>query len=205
VSGPFLRIHRILPASRANGPGLRAVLWLQGCSIGCPGCFNPGTHDPAGGEAIPVDEVGARLASRAAPIDGLTVTGGEPLDQADALGALLGRLRRERDLSVILFTGMTWDAARTAPGAAAVLAAVDVVLAGSYVPTAPRTGDLRGTAAKTVHFLTDRHGPADLRTAPAEVIIGPDGEIAVTGIDPPRLLPRCDERSGSGTRSSART
>ncbi|NJO00209.1 MAG: 4Fe-4S cluster-binding domain-containing protein, partial [Anaerolineales bacterium] len=39
----LLRLHQFLPQSRVNGPGLRAVLWVQGCSLGCPGCFNPQT------------------------------------------------------------------------------------------------------------------------------------------------------------------
>ena len=37
-------IHAIEPRSRANGPGARFVVWLQGCTLGCPGCFNPATH-----------------------------------------------------------------------------------------------------------------------------------------------------------------
>jgi anaerobic ribonucleoside-triphosphate reductase activating protein len=43
------RIHAVLPRSAANGPGLRFVIWSQGCTLACPGCFNPRTH-PAGGE-----------------------------------------------------------------------------------------------------------------------------------------------------------
>jgi pyruvate-formate lyase-activating enzyme len=39
-----LRLHQFLPSSHTNGPGLRAVLWVQGCSLGCPRCFNPATH-----------------------------------------------------------------------------------------------------------------------------------------------------------------
>ncbi len=41
-----LRLHAFLPRSRANGPGWRSVVWVQGCSLGCAGCFNPQTHDP---------------------------------------------------------------------------------------------------------------------------------------------------------------
>src|SRR3972149_712339 len=40
----ILRLHALLPRSRANGPGMRAVIWFQGCTRGCPGCFNPETH-----------------------------------------------------------------------------------------------------------------------------------------------------------------
>lgn len=43
------RLHAIEPHSRANGPGLRTVVWFQGCTLRCPGCFNPETHDPGDG------------------------------------------------------------------------------------------------------------------------------------------------------------
>ena len=42
----MLNLHALLPRSRANGPGVRLVLWFQGCTLGCPGCFNPTTHAP---------------------------------------------------------------------------------------------------------------------------------------------------------------
>ena len=45
-------IHAIEPRSRANGPGVRFVVWLQGCTLGCPGCFNPSTHAAAGGREL---------------------------------------------------------------------------------------------------------------------------------------------------------
>ncbi|MCU0780030.1 MAG: radical SAM protein [Akkermansiaceae bacterium] len=51
-----LRLHAFLPRSRANGPGWRSVVWVQGCSLGCPGCFNPQTHDWEGIAATPEAE-----------------------------------------------------------------------------------------------------------------------------------------------------
>jgi len=47
-----LRVHHFLPRSHANGPGVRAVLWAQGCSLACPGCFNADTHALTGGERV---------------------------------------------------------------------------------------------------------------------------------------------------------
>ena len=56
-----LRLHAFLPRSRANGPGVRAVIWVQGCSLGCPGCFNPQTHAFSGGEVVTVEELFERI------------------------------------------------------------------------------------------------------------------------------------------------
>ena len=61
MTGEILRLHQFLPASRANGPGLRAVLWVQGCSLGCPGCFNPQTHPFNEGQPVPVENLVSQI------------------------------------------------------------------------------------------------------------------------------------------------
>lgn len=169
---PSLRVHAFLPCSRANGPGRRAVLWTQGCSLGCPGCFNPETH-PFSGSLVPVDEVYEWIVASPA-IEGVTLSGGEPLQQRPALRALLQRVRTETDLSVVLFSGYSLDEIRRSTGRD-LLAYVDVLIAGRYSPTAP----------KIVHLVTDRYTEADIEAVPpAEVVIGPDGHVVLTGIDP---------------------
>ena len=167
-----LRLHGFMPASYANGPGRRAVVWVQGCTLGCPGCFNPETHPHRGGDPVTVDDLFTRLAALEG-IEGITISGGEPLQQPRPLAALLGRIRTETALSIIVFTGYTWpEARRRGPD---VLANADVLLAGRYRPGQP----------KDVHFLTDRYTAADLAAVPpAEVVIGPDGAITLTGLSP---------------------
>jgi anaerobic ribonucleoside-triphosphate reductase activating protein len=181
-----IRVGRLLLGSRANGPGRRAVLWVQGCSIRCPGCFNPETHDPAGGEEVDVEALLRRLRDAAPDLEGLTVSGGEPLEQAPALASLLGPLRRETRLSAILFTGLRWDRVLALPEAPSILASVDVVLPGPYDRSSPPAGDLRGTAAKSARFLTGRYGPGDLRSPPAEVFVTAEGNLELSGAEPPR-------------------
>jgi anaerobic ribonucleoside-triphosphate reductase activating protein len=187
MSGPVLRVHRFLPSSRANGPGLRAVLWVKGCALGCPGCYNPATHPFAGGDAVPVTELFARLAVLEGSVVGLTVSGGEPLQQRPALLALLRRVRRETSLSVLVFTGFAWEEVERFPEAAELLACVDVLIAGRYEAARRLARGLLGSANKTVHFLTSRYTAADLEAVPpAEVVIAADGEVVLSGIDPVR-------------------
>lgn len=177
-----LRVHGFLPVSRSNGPGRRAVVWVQGCSLGCSGCFNPETH-PVGGERVGVDDLFARLVACAVGegvegVEGVTVSGGEPLQQRRGVAALLARVRAETDLSVVVFTGYSWDEAQRFGD---VLASVDVLLAGRYRPGVP----------KDVHFLTDRYTQADLDAVPgAEIVIEPDGSVVLSGLDPLATLPR---------------
>lgn len=180
-----LRIHGFLPYSRANGPGVRAVVWVQGCSLGCPGCFNPQMHPFADGQLIAVDDLVQRVVGLGDGIEGVTVSGGEPLQQRPALLALLRRLRRETALSIIVFTGFTWDEVQRMPEASELLSCLDVLIAGRYDQTRHLARELRGSANKTVHFLTDRYGSADLAGVPgAEVVITAQGQVQLTGIDP---------------------
>lgn len=183
-----LRVHAFMPRSRANGPGVRAVLWLQGCSQGCPGCFNPDTHPHDAGERWAVDELVGRVADLGAGIEGLTVSGGEPLEQPRPLRALLERLRRETSLSVILFTGFTWAEVTAAAEMVDVLPFVDVLVAGRYERARHLARGLRGSENKTTHFLTDRYSEDDLEVVPdAEIAIDPEGHVIVSGIDPPAM------------------
>ncbi|GAB4433276.1 MAG: 4Fe-4S single cluster domain-containing protein [Anaerolineae bacterium] len=183
----FLRLHQFLPKSRANGPGLRAVLWVQGCSLGCAGCFNPQTHAFEGGELVSIDSLMTQLVALQDSIEGLTLSGGEPLQQRLPLLKLLRRVRQETPLTTLLLSGFTWAEIQQMPEAAELLAYLDVLIAGRYEAGQHLARDLRGSANKTVHFLTPRYNLSDLQAAPAaEVIITTTGEVLVSGIDPPR-------------------
>lgn len=133
-----------------------------------------------------VSDLFQRLAAAGPDIEGITISGGEPLQQPAPLLALLQRVKRETELSVLLLTGFSWPEVQRMPGAPALLASIDVLLAGRYQQSSRLARDLRGSANKTVHFLTGRYTPADLQgVPPAEVIISPGGEIFISGIDPP--------------------
>ena len=181
----LLRLHSFVPRSRANGPGCRAVLWLQGCSLGCPGCFNPQTHSFDAGELRSTDDLLRLIQQQGDAIEGLTVSGGEPFQQLRPLTALLEKVRRETPLSVLIFTGFAWDEVERLPGVDRILPLVDVLIAGRYDETRRMADGLRGSANKTIHCLSDRYRIEDIEQVPvAEVVLTPDGEIIFTGIDP---------------------
>jgi anaerobic ribonucleoside-triphosphate reductase activating protein len=184
-----VKLHAIEPRSRANGPGSRFVVWLQGCTLGCPGCFNPTTHDPAGGRDHAITDVIAELraAHAAHPIDGLSLSGGEPLQQPDATLALLSAAR-ELDLSTLAFSGYTIDEIRTQPLGPAILAQLDVLIDGRYISTARLATGLRGSSNQRIQLLTARYTLADVEATPvAEIRISKDGEAILTGVNPLKL------------------
>jgi anaerobic ribonucleoside-triphosphate reductase activating protein len=190
VIATHARIHAFEPRSRANGPGARFVVWFQGCTLGCPGCFNPTTHDPAAGRSIAIDELAGEF-SRARPgIEGVSLSGGEPLQQPAAARALLDAARA-LGLSTLAFSGYTLDEIRALPGGPDVLARLDVLIDGRYVARDRLASGLRGSANQRIQLLTDRYALADVEATPvAEIRIAPTGDVILTGVDPLKLKPR---------------
>ena len=184
-----LNVHHFVPASRANGPGLRAVLWVQGCGLACPGCFNPETHSFQAGQRWTIKTAVERIVQanhlERGQLEGLTLSGGEPLLQHRALAQVLKEVRAQSGLSVVVFSGYTRAEIEKMPGIAAFLQSVDVLIAGRYEAARRAAHGLVGSTNKEVVFLSERYQPADLTNVPeAEVIVSPDGEIILSGIDP---------------------
>ncbi|MFO7951224.1 MAG: 4Fe-4S single cluster domain-containing protein [Bacillota bacterium] len=108
-----LRLAGLQTDSIVDGPGIRLAIYLQGCPHHCPGCHNPETHDPAGGwdlDAVELLEIVDRhtRGDGSFTIDGVTVSGGEPFEQAGAL-ALLAKKISARGLNLIFYSGYTFE------------------------------------------------------------------------------------------------
>ena len=93
-----IRLAGIEPESIVDGPGYRLAVFVQGCPHGCPGCHNPGTHDPAGGRLSDTAEIIAQLGKNPL-VRGVTLTGGEPMMQAAEL-CEVAAAARQKGLSV---------------------------------------------------------------------------------------------------------
>jgi anaerobic ribonucleoside-triphosphate reductase activating protein len=192
----LLNVARWVDRSEANGPGVRFVLWLQGCPFRCEGCWNPDTWDFTAGKRLSVDDIMEVIAG-VRGIEGVTVTGGEPFAQASALRCLVSRIR-SAGLSVMVFTGHEMDELRS-DVARQVLAATDIVVTGRFV-LAERDVSLRwrGSRNQQVHFLTQRYSADLMHTGGlAEVVIGNDGTIHVTGFPEDALLTELSRTASS--------
>jgi anaerobic ribonucleoside-triphosphate reductase activating protein len=184
-----VRVLRFLPATDAEGPGRRAALWVQGCSIRCPGCFNPHSWNFGGGEPLGWPELAdaVRVSAADHDIEGLTLLGGEPFDQAAPLAALAEAVRAA-GLSVMTFTGYVLEDLRTAGREDwdRLLAATDLLVDGPYLAQRPeRRRPWVGSDNQRFWFLTDRyaHLAGDLDAIPnrLEIRISRSGEVAVNG------------------------
>lgn len=104
---PVIRLAGLVHESITDGPGLRLAVFVQGCPHNCPGCHNPETHDPRGGRDITVLEI-VRIYDDNPLLSGVTLSGGEPFEQAAAL-VPLARAIRERGGNVISYSGYTYE------------------------------------------------------------------------------------------------
>ena len=128
-----IRLAGIEPESIVDGPGYRLAVFVQGCPHGCPGCHNPGTHDPAGGRLSDTAEIIAQLGKNPL-VRGVTLTGGEPMMQAAAL-CEVAAAARQKGLSVWCYTGYTLEALARAnnPDRMRLLGLVAVLVDGPYI------------------------------------------------------------------------
>ncbi len=180
-----LNIHSFLPLTFGNGPGARACLWLQGCTLNCPGCFNPETHKSSE-KLIAIDEIVGWLKSTGN--QGLTISGGEPLEQMEGLLKLCSMVRSTTSLSIIVFTGYSYEEAFQLEGFDDLTKNIDVLIAGPFVADTYKPSAFGNNTHKTNYFFSERYSQTDFDATPvSEVIIGTNGELTMTGIDPLRL------------------
>ncbi|MCO6456401.1 MAG: radical SAM protein [Pirellulaceae bacterium] len=183
-----LEEHRVpvaafLPRSLVNGPGVRSVLWVQGCPLRCPGCFNPEFLEFSGGRPAPVEEVvGWILAER--QTEGVTFSGGEPFAHAAVL-ARVAEAVRQAGKSVVVFTGFPRDLlfARNDDATRRLLDSADLLIAGPYQRERPAAHPWLSSTNQQLVFLTYRYSdsvPAATRKR-VEYHIQASGTVAVTG------------------------
>jgi anaerobic ribonucleoside-triphosphate reductase activating protein len=166
-----LRVATIVAETEAEGPGRRFAVWVQGCSIRCPGCCNPEMFDARRGDAIAIDELAARIPES---VEGITLLGGEPFEQA-AAGAALARAAKARGLTIMVFSGYTLAELRARTDAAELLEVTDLLVDGRYdrarpEPLPPLGRRWLGSTNQTMHFLTGAYSPADPRMRAANTI-----------------------------------
>lgn len=142
------------------GPGKRAGIWVQGCTIGCPGCISRDTWEADPSTAVPVEAILGWLVSLPGRVDGVTISGGEPFQQRTALAALLRgihewrRARAER-ADILVYSGYSYSRLSRSAESREILDLCDAVMAGPYVDRRNDGSPLRGSSNQRLVPLTD--------------------------------------------------
>ena len=130
LSEKRIRVLHIVEGTSVDGPGLRTSIYLAGCDHRCPGCHNPASWDPQGGEDRTLDELIRVIAYNEAPV---TLSGGDPLQQPDGTRDLIHRIKSELGYNVWCFTGYRWEEIVADPELMTVVQELDVLVDGPFV------------------------------------------------------------------------
>ncbi len=181
--------------TRALGPGLRSAVWVQGCPFSCPGCIAPEWIPQRSANQVSTRQL-ADMILNCAEVTGITLSGGEPMQQAAALADLVRRVRAQREVDVICFTGffladlVVNDAG---PGVSSLLAEIDVLVDGPYIAALNDERGLRGSSNQRFHYLTSRLKDIPFETMPRKVEITiQEGNMLLAGIPTRKNLEAID-------------
>lgn len=130
-----LQLFGTVEESFVDGPGIRYVIFTQGCPHNCPGCHNPGSHSGDGGKPSSTAEQWKKITAQP-HLDGITFSGGEPFLWAEEL-AEIGKAARSRGLTVMTYTGYTYEhlleRAKSDPAVHALLSCTNYLVDGPFI------------------------------------------------------------------------
>ncbi len=200
----FLNVAAFMKDSLVVGPGVRDSLWVQGCTILCRGCGNQAflPHQPR--RMLAVETMLKHFRHRQGVIDGISVLGGEPTEQAEGVAALLEGVQA-LGFSTVVFTGRLYEELLADPDPAIqrLLAATDLLIDGPFI-LSERDPTLRwrGSRNQRLLYLTPRlQGQLPDEYAPATEIIMQKNQITVNGVAHVKLRPLSKPLSQSLTPS----
>ncbi len=147
-----MKINYIIKNSKVNGPGIRYTIWVQGCSIHCEGCSNKDTWDFNKGQEILINDLVKDIEEQT--IDGISITGGEPLDQYKKVLKFLKLVFPK--YNVLLTTGYTLNEIEQRK-AKEILNYIDILISGPFdLNLIDNTDKWRGSTNQKIDFLTER-------------------------------------------------
>jgi len=152
-----IRLHAIRDGVSKLGPGIRFVVWTQGCPRQCPGCMTPESQPLDLGYEMEVESLAKKiiLSER----NGLTISGGEPFLQAEALTELIRQLKKKCDIGVIIYTGYTIEELRSSrdENYNNLIGECDLIIDGIYIESLNDGKNGRGSSNQRAIAITDRY------------------------------------------------
>lgn len=157
---PHLQVASIIPYTKTLGPGPRFVLYLQGCKRMCSGCIASSWQDPDPKKQVEVQKIFEIIYKTCTPeYEGITISGGEPLEQLEHLHYLLSWIKEYTSLGQILYTGYTYQEVLKKKSAKRLLQSIDLLITGPYIQELDNDRGLLGSTNQSLIFLTSRYRP----------------------------------------------
>jgi len=139
-------------STQSLGPYNRFAIWVQGCLKRCLGCISKDSQPFDGGYEEDVDTLAANIINTS-DIEGITISGGEPFLQSEALVDLVNRVKAKKDIGVIVYTGNNFEEIEQNE----LTKLCDIVIDGAYIEALNDDLSLRGSSNQNVHLITERY------------------------------------------------
>ena len=180
----MIRVFNIIKNTKVEGPGNRYCIWVQGCSRHCRGCQAVHTWSHSGGEHFDEKYIVEDIIKQKDKIEGVTFLGGEPFEQAEALGKIAEAVK-EMGLSVVCFTGGKLEELKENSINKKLLDNIDLLIDGEFIEElTDYSRPWSGSSNQRYHFLTDRYNEeifAKYKNK-IEVNISKNGQIFMNGM-----------------------
>jgi anaerobic ribonucleoside-triphosphate reductase activating protein len=160
-----LNIAQLITNSKVNGPGNRDVIWVQGCSVGCKGCSNQAMWSYEPKYLIYVKDLLKKFETRINHIEGITISGGEPTEQAEALYHLFKEIQ-SIGLSTMIYSGYTHEdlLKKEDPHINNLLSVTDILIDAPFIATQKRENLIwRGSSNQRIILLSNRYNEDELK------------------------------------------
>lgn len=160
-------LYQIYHGSVSDGPGRRSVIQVAGCSIRCPGCYVPETHNRKNGRLVRISSIIEEIIANRHQHDGVTILGGEPFDQPGPVAELVFRLRR-LGIHIVIYTGNTMAtlAKRRDPSVHYIITHVDLTIDGPFIhQLTANAGEYRGSQNQRLIFESEDRAKAPFTSA----------------------------------------
>lgn len=186
-----IRLADSLASSQIYGPGHRFVIWVQGCSLECPGCWNREFWSVSAGYNADVDDLLSEILATD-HIEGVTILGGEPLEQPEPVLELI-QSAKASGLTVMLYTG--YEEHELNELQLECVNSSDIVIMGRYVASLRDTGlRWRGSSNQEIRMISDAYENMEIHEQEeVEITIDSRGQVSMAGYPQGWLLRALEE------------
>ena len=160
-----IRIFGFTGTTVGCGPGKRFAVYTQGCSIRCPGCYAPHSHDPKGGFNKDIDELVEYIVT--SDCDGISFLGGEPTEQAAACAEIAVKVLKQKEMDIMVSSGYTLDyllkKAKRNQGLRSLLAVTNTLVDGGFDSTCQEKNlKYRGSLNQRIYDISEYPKTTDI-------------------------------------------
>ncbi len=150
----IIKVSHVEESTDLLGPYNRFVIWVHGCCFDCEGCLAENTKNGAY-EEVEINSLANRIANSLC--EGITISGGEPFLQASALLCLIRKIKEQRDIGIVVYSGFTLEELKQDDEMSLLLSEIDILIDGRYIKELDDNRAYVGSSNQRIHYLSSRY------------------------------------------------